>query len=409
MATDSITLVQLARLGDLAQTTLLISRLHQRGQTVRLVVEENLRSLAELMVGAENVVGIDTKMLRRQANGRDFAAQIRATLGDLANVASDVVINLNFHPAISALAEAIPASKHGGARWRDVVYGTASDSIFAELFRHASGKGRLSSRHLSEIWGGYSELDPKADYYPPSLLYPITVKNTVTEILRNVGLDDNNQPIAIIVGAGLGVRACKPAYWTDVIDRLGADNPIILVGSSAESPRAEKILAGTQRPFSNIANLCGKTDPAELAGLLSQCRLVCGTDTGPLHVAAMTGAKCLGLYFGSMYYRQTGPYGANNYVIAPKIEHYPCSEEEMARHPGNFTAPPADFVAEVILAILSGEDRHSSLSDGKWQALKSSTGKKGLTWNSTSGRADSRQRVTQEGERTWKTTSSAII
>lgn len=396
MAHDSITLVQLARLGDLAQTALLISRLQRKGKRLRLVVEENLRPLAELMVGAENVTGIDTQLLGRQTNGQSFIAQIRATLDNLANAASDLVINLNFHPAISALAETIPASRHSGARWRDVVNGKASDTVFAELFQHSSGKGRLSSRHLSEIWGGYCEPDPKADFYPPYLVHTVSVDNTAAEILHRVGLKNNVQPVAIIVGAGLGVRACNPAFWRDVISRLDIDNPIILVGSSAESSRAEKILAGLRFASGNIFNLCGKTDPAELTGLLSRCRLVCGTDTGPLHVAAMTGVTCLGLYFGSMYYRQTGPYGDNHYVIVPDKADYPCSEEEMARHPESFPAPPASFVAEAITAIVSGENRHSYLSDsnGKnrhsclsdsiWLALKSSTGKKGLTWKTTS-------------------------
>ncbi len=358
MAKEIITLVQLARLGDLAQTWLLVSRLQMAGKTVRLVVEESLASLARLMVGEENVIGIDSVKLRRVANARE----IRGAVDLLTASRSDYVINLNFHPAIAAIAEAIPAKKHLGARWCDVTNGRASDAVFAELFQHSSDKGRANGRHLSEIWGGYCDHRGALPVLPS--------QGELTERAK--------RPLAIIVGAGLGVRACKPKFWTEVIDRISDQIPIILIGSNSEFAKAEEIISNSQRSADKITNLCGTTDPGGLTEVLAESCLVIGTDTGPLHVAAMTGTKCLGIYFGSMYHRQTGPYGQSHCVIIPDRDDYPCSEDEMARNPAQYPAPDPTFVAGVANAILANM---SFPEETDWRIRKSAIGKKGLFWS----------------------------
>ncbi len=384
MAKDTITLVQLARLGDLAQTWLLISRLQRSGRRVRLLVEEHLSSLAELMVGAQNTVGVNTFQLRRLAGEKAFYQAISQTLDRLSETTVEYVINLNFHPATAALAEAVPASKHGGALWRDVAKGIPSDEVFRELFLHSFGKGRLTGRHLSEIWGGYCEpINGRADFNLSFVSLPDSAKKSAEELLFSRAdicppYHSVNRPVAIIVGAGLDVRAYGVDLWLKLIDALTVEAPIILVGSKKDYPLGEEIVVGSRRLANKVFNLCGATDPGGLAGLLSYCRLVIGTDTGPLHVAAMVGTKCLGLYYGSMYYRQTGPYCLGSFVIAPDQGDYPCSEEEMDRGGAlHFIPAPPQFVAEVASAILSG-GRFGELNG--WQVLKSSPGRKGLNW-----------------------------
>jgi len=374
MASETVTLVQMARLGDLAQTWLLISRLLRTGRIVRLVVENGLTPLAQVMVGKENVVGIDTGMLRRLADQNSFIATLRTELARLSSGNSDYVINLNFHPAIALLAEAIPALKHGGARWRDVTLGKPSDAVFGELFRHAAGEARLSGRHLSEVWGAYCEA-PTA--YGATTIQG-SVLNDVNKLFERHAIDSQARPLAIIVGAGLGVRACPPNYWRRFIELLESKYQVILIGSSEEYSRGEEIKSG-----SKVVNLCGQTDPGSLAGLLSKCELVIGTDTGPLHVGAMTGTKCLGLYFGSMYHRQTGPYGKGHVVVIPNGNAYPCDESTMARCTHEYPAPPVELVAETVSFMLSGGEIKSRQS---WKVLRSSITGNSLKWHSVDTR-----------------------
>lgn len=367
-----ITLVQMARLGDLAQTWLLVLRLRGSGARVKLVVEENLRSLAEIMVGKDNVFGVDTGLFRRTSPEKGFLPVIAGLAESIRKIDSDYVINLNFHSAIAGLAETIPAKRRGGARWRDIDRLTPSDKVFKELFLSSSAEGRLTTRHLSEIWGGYggSSIRFKAVSLPEALI------EKTTQLMEFSGMDSHTRPIAVIVGAGIGVRAYPVDGWSEFIDGLPTGIPVVLVGSKSEYSRSARITTGS-KSGERIFNMCGATDAAGLAGLLARCSLIVGTDTGPLHVAAMVGARCLGLYYGSMFYRQTGPYGAGHIVIAPKTSGYPCPEEEMSLNEAQFTAVPAKIAIRVANTMITGGEFEES---AEWQTLESSFENNRLIW-----------------------------
>ncbi len=56
------------------------------------------------------------------------------------------------------------------------------------------------------------------------------------------------------------------------------------------------------------------TSLPQLTALLRRARLVIGSDTGPLHLAAAVGTPCVGLY-GPTRVEKTGPYGARHVAI----------------------------------------------------------------------------------------------
>ncbi len=58
----------------------------------------------------------------------------------------------------------------------------------------------------------------------------------------------------------------------------------------------------------------------ELAELLRRARLVLGSDTGPLHLAAAVGSTCLGLY-GPTRREKSGPYGPQHAVLQVDAPH----------------------------------------------------------------------------------------
>jgi len=115
-----------------------------------------------------------------------------------------------------------------------------------------------------------------------------------------------------------------------------------------------------------------------LAAVLSRCRLVIGVDTGALQVAAVIGCRCIGIYYGSMNFRETGPYGQGNLVVAPDHPLYPCQEWEMERRPGVWAreAPP-EAVASAIAGMgeSAGEWRFSNLA-----LYKGNMSERGLEW-----------------------------
>jgi ADP-heptose:LPS heptosyltransferase len=56
------------------------------------------------------------------------------------------------------------------------------------------------------------------------------------------------------------------------------------------------------------------TSLPQLAALLRRARLVVGSDTGPLHLAAAVGTPCVGLY-GPTRVEKSGPYGTQHVAI----------------------------------------------------------------------------------------------
>ncbi|MFT9256767.1 MAG: glycosyltransferase family 9 protein [Acetobacter sp.] len=66
----------------------------------------------------------------------------------------------------------------------------------------------------------------------------------------------------------------------------------VIVGTEAEKPLAAEIRAICP----DALDLTGQTTLPDLAGLAAQAWGAVGNDTGPLHLAAMTGCRCLALF-----------------------------------------------------------------------------------------------------------------
>lgn len=74
-------------------------------------------------------------------------------------------------------------------------------------------------------------------------------------------------------------------------DSLGAR--IMLMGGKDDAPLAAQIAALSH---ARIINATGQTTLGETAALAARCKLFIGNDSSPLHMAAATGTKVLGIY-----------------------------------------------------------------------------------------------------------------
>lgn len=78
----------------------------------------------------------------------------------------------------------------------------------------------------------------------------------------------------------------------------------------AEAALAQRIVAKS----GGHAMLAPETSLAELAALERRARLMIGSDTGPLHLAAAVGTPCVGLY-GPTQAARSGPYGPQHVTV----------------------------------------------------------------------------------------------
>lgn len=106
--------------------------------------------------------------------------------------------------------------------------------------------------------------------------------------------------------------------WAALIERIPARLQVLLSGGPGEEATVEEIRARVRRPTTvpRTASLL------ELAALARDARLFIGCDSGPLHLAAAAGARCVGLY-GPKDPAIYAPYPADGHVIVAPPEPRP--------------------------------------------------------------------------------------
>jgi heptosyltransferase-3 len=124
-------------------------------------------------------------------------------------------------------------------------------------------------------------------------------------LLRDAGV---SEPFVVIhPGAGAPVKYWPAERWASVAAAIQADSgyTVVLTGSAAEQPLVESIQRGLRDPAVSLAN---RTDLRQLAVVYRHACLVCGVDSGPLHLAVAVGTPTIHLY-GPSLIEDYGPWG----------------------------------------------------------------------------------------------------
>lgn len=93
---------------------------------------------------------------------------------------------------------------------------------------------------------------------------------------------------------------------------------VVTWGGRKEQAWAEQIVTLS----SGAAVMAPPTSLLELAAILKHARFYVGSDTGPLHLAAALGTRCVAL-FGSSDHRACGPYGTGHICLQEALDESP--------------------------------------------------------------------------------------
>ena len=131
---------------------------------------------------------------------------------------------------------------------------------------------------------------------------------------------DAGEIIAIHPGASDPARCWPAAQYAQLIDRLMQryNFKIVLIGDKAMMPIAAEILRLCPR---QILDLSGRTSVAQLASLLSRCRMVISTDTGPVHLGAGVGITAIALFLRDLpgvNPERWKPLGPKSFFLSPQ-------------------------------------------------------------------------------------------
>jgi heptosyltransferase-3 len=121
--------------------------------------------------------------------------------------------------------------------------------------------------------------------------------------------------LALSPGAKIPAKDWGEERWSTLIRLLQMRIPavsLVFVGAPDERPLTERLANLWSGPR---LNLCGELTPRESAAVMGRCDLLVCHDSGPMHLAASQGTRCVALFGNFNRPRQWFPYGSDHVVI----------------------------------------------------------------------------------------------
>ena len=141
------------------------------------------------------------------------------------------------------------------------------------------------------------------------------MKGTVFAYPRT--LPDSNK-VGLFLGASDESKRPSARFWATLADDLhGRNLRPVLFGGPAEKGLGAEVAKLAKGP---ALNLCGTLGLDEFGAVGQTLGLFITPDTGPMHLAAWTGLKCLNLSMGNVNPWETGPLNPGHFVLRADMD-----------------------------------------------------------------------------------------
>lgn len=300
-----ILVIKLRAIGDVVLSTIVIANLRAAfpGATLHFLTEAMCREVVSGHPDLDEVIVLDRKAMGKLGPRGQFAAHL-AFLRRIRRARYDLVFDFFGNPR-SALI-----TRWSGARWRVgydfrmrrfaynvVVPSRANELHEAEWHLDALTHAGIDTpfRHLAVIPGAAAEAMAAAFW-------------------REAGLT-GRQVIALNFSGGWAAKRWPIDRFAELAGLLAGRHAvaILIIWGPGELEQAQQLAAAAAVPVTLIPAV----GLAELAALLARVDLMVSTDSGPMHIAAAMGTRCVGL-FGPTNYRLQGPYGVGHRVVVKR-------------------------------------------------------------------------------------------
>lgn len=213
----------------------------------------------------------------------------------------ELVVNLSIQEKAALLAGEVNAAEKIGP------VQSADGSRFVhgdwQLYRTSLvGNNRYNRYHWAEL--NALDVVPFADIAGTTLDGPRTLAGTT-------------HPVGLFLGASEEAKRPDMPLWGECATAIGKQSrvPILLAGPE------EKTLGRAVSTFAEVSlDKTGQLALDELAALGQALSVLVTPDTGPMHLAAWTGTKCLNLSMGNVNPWETGPYSPGHYVLRADMD-----------------------------------------------------------------------------------------
>ena len=221
---------------------------------------------------------------------------------------------------------------------------------YPETTHHAAEKNLYLAKCALEIMG----VAVPGGEIEPQLEIPRQWNDSADAVLAQHNIATNARLLAVGCSSRWESKSWPPAFFAETLQLVAKESPnliIWLLGGSDERARAEAVVQHAKLP--NLYNFAGETDLGALTALLARSNALLTNDSGPMHIAAALGIRCVAC-FGSTSAVLTGPYGpaGRHIVLQSKCPHAPCFKRICPQGTGcPVGVMPSDAATSVISAI----------------------------------------------------------
>jgi len=271
-------IIRPSSLGDIVHALPIVHDLHRHrpGLAIDWVAEEPFAAVVALNHGVRHVIPIALRRWRRKVLAGSTWREIRAFHRDLGREHYDAVIDLQEQVKGAAIAWLAHGPVHGPDRRS--IREPAATLAYRHTYRIAPRQHLIDRcRQLAgKVFGYEPHGPPRFDLAPPALSNPPAKHYAV--FLHGTSRDDKLWP---------------EGHWRLLIERFMAMGIDLFLpwGSSTEQARSERLAAGAAG-----VTVPRRMELPQLAALLASARLVCGVDTGLVHLAAALGTPTISLF-----------------------------------------------------------------------------------------------------------------
>lgn len=301
-----VLIIQLARVGDVIQSTPLLQALLEQGNEVDVLLQRGNEVLLEglpvrTIYPIEPAVAQDLNQRLAAADGADPGTSLRPPDGGLGLPRYDWVINLSNHRCGAWLSQQIEADRRSGGVFADgewLFEGDWPTYLFSLM------ESRIQNRfNLVDVWRGLA----------PGL---IPASGTRAWVAREEIPSDwlpEGRMVALNPGAHDPERCWPAASFARVAEGLCKIGIMpILVGGPDDRAICAAVRAEAEV---EIPDFSGRTSLGQMATLLSKMELVVSNDTAAAHIAAAVGTPVVSLHAASSFYRETAPWGEGHIAL----------------------------------------------------------------------------------------------
>lgn len=305
-----VALVKLSSLGDVVHALPVAVALRARRPSTGItwIVETREAAVLQGHDAIDEILAVDTRRWRRARGPGGIVQAARDLLllrRRLRASAFDVVIDLQ-----GLLKSGLVTAATGASLRVGFAAGWCREPL-STLFTNRRITPPPAARHVVEQYlTTLSVLDVTAS--PIEFRIPVDRKaeERVDAFLSSIGVKSHDRLVAISPGAGREAKRWPATRYAELATRLRdeASATTVVVWGPGEHDTAQAITR------SGAALLAPATSIAELTAFLRRATAMVASDTGPLHLGAAVGTRCLGLY-GPTRAERNGPYGHEHRVL----------------------------------------------------------------------------------------------